>query len=159
MPTIRHNLAQLNIRCVTNMQQTKEMLSGRLTAGWDPHLERLLQLYLLAQDIHERVVASHYLYDKLQDDLQRHAILDGFRELMEQLGASCKQLGYAVLWQHGYAPDKGLIWAMSALQDQLAYIQTQQSMPHALRASVTFAAKPERHSGIAATGLAADRAA
>ena len=138
MPTIRHNLAQLNIRCVTNMQQTKEMLSGRLTAGWDPHLERLLQLYLLAQDIHERVVASHYLYDKLQDDLQRHAVLDGFRELVEQLGASCKQLGYAVLWQHGYTPDKGLIWAMSALQDQLAYIQLQQSMPHALRASLTF---------------------
>ena len=138
MPLIRHNLAQLNISCVTNMQQTKEMLSGRLTAGWDPHLERLLQLYLLAQDIHERVVASHYLYDKLQDDLQRHAILDGFRELVEQLGASCKRLGYAVLLQHGYAPDKGLIWAMSALQDQLSYIQLKQPMTHSLCASLTF---------------------
>lgn len=135
---IRHNLGQLNISCVSHMQLTKAMLSGRLTAGWDPHLERLLQLYLLAQEIHERVVASHYLYDRLQDDLQRHAILDGFREVLEQLGTSTKQLGYAVLMQRDYAPDKGLTWVMTALRDQLAYIQLQREMPEALRSSLVF---------------------
>jgi YccS/YhfK family integral membrane protein len=138
MASIRHNLGQLNISCISNMQITKEMLSGRLTAGWDPHLERLLQLYLLAQEIHERVVASHYLYDRLQDDLQSHAILDGFREVLEQLGNSSKQLGYAILMQRGYAPEKGLTWVMSALRDQLAYIQLQQEIPGPLRSSLVF---------------------
>lgn len=138
MNQIRHNLAILNINCTHNMQLSKEMLSGRLSAGWDPHLERLLQLYLLAQEIHERIVSSHYLYDKLQQDIQRNEILDGFREVLEQLGLSCEQLGSAIRMHHHFIPGKGLNWVMSALQDQLAYTHLQHPFSGPLRTSLDF---------------------
>ena len=138
MNQIRHNLAVLNISCTHNMQLSKEMLSGRLSAGWDPHLERLLQLYLLAQEIHERILSSHYLYDKLQQEIERSEILDGFREVLGQLGLGCEQLGSDIRMHHQYEPDKGLTWVMGALQDQLSYTHLQHHFSTPLRTALDF---------------------
>lgn len=136
--TIRHQLAQLNVRSVRSMQVSREMLSGRLTAGWDPHLERLLQIYLLGQEIHEKMVASHWLYDRLHEDLQQHAILDGFRTTLAQLSLSIRQLGNAVLWHRPYQPADGLVWILRALADQQTLIRQQQNLPAELASGLAF---------------------
>lgn len=138
LSAIRHQLAQLNSRNVHSMQLTRTMLSGRLSAGWTPHLERLLQLYLLSQEIHERCVASHWLYDKLADELAEHAILGGFREALRQEGQNLHQLGYAILLHREFRPSDSLVWLIQALQDQRILLQQRQQLPAELSSALEF---------------------
>lgn len=136
--SIRQELARINIGCVRQMDIAKAMLNGRLNAGWDPHLERLLQLYLLAQDMHERIVSSHYRYEQLAAELEGQYMLSGFHTLVAQLGQQFRNLGYAVLLQHQFEADRQICWMTEALKDQLAYLQQQNPLPAALHTSLTF---------------------
>ena len=135
---IRHKLALLNSRSVRAMEVTRTMLSGRLSAGWTPHLERLLQLYLLSQEIHERSVASHWLYDKLADQLAQHAILGGFREALRQEAQNVHQLGYAILLHREFTPTTSLDWLIQALADQQVVLRQQQALPAELASALEF---------------------
>ena len=136
--TIRNNLAQLNIDCTRHMQLCLEMLRGRLQAGWDPHLERLLQLYLQAQELHERVVSSHVIYDRLPGSIPRGSLLDGFQEALKQLGMDCDRLGFAILTHQAYTPSHGLSWIIDAIEDQLAFSHLQRPYPPELHTSLRF---------------------
>lgn len=135
---IRHNLAVLNIGIVTALGAAREMLARRMRTGADPHLERLRQLTLLAQEIQERILSSHYLYNRLESDLKHSLIREGFRELLQQLGQSTHQLGYAVLMHSPYELPRGLNWGLAALQDQLDYTHLQQPFPPELHTALGF---------------------
>ena len=135
---VRHNLALLNIDCTRHMQQCLEMLQGRLQAGWDPHLERLLQLYLLSQELHERAVSSHVIYDKLPETIQRVSLLDGFQEALKQMGKECDKLGYAILSHQTYVPSHSLGWIIDAIEDQLAFSHIQHPYPRELHSPLSF---------------------
>ncbi len=135
---IRHNLAVLNIGIVTALGSARDMLARRMRSRTDPHLERLRQLSLLAQEIQERIISSHYLYARLESDLKRSLIRDGFRELLQQLAQSTHQLGFAVLMHSPYELPKGLNWGLAALQDQLDYTHLQQPFTPELRTALNF---------------------
>ncbi|MGO1247321.1 MAG: YccS family putative transporter [Oceanisphaera sp.] len=130
---LRHQLAQLNIQLVSALENTKQMLNRRIQ-GQECHpqqdeLGRLLALYLLVQDMHERATSSHYSYQALNQDLKQLDILKGYQTLLVGLGEACYKLGYAILTHNAYQHPKRLTWALSALEDQLNYSHLQQDYP------------------------------
>lgn len=119
-PSIHQRLAILNVDCMTSINQSQEMIARRLKTP-DPELLQLLALHKITEQIHERITSSHYLYNRLKDDVHSNLLLDGFRELLRQLGTATQQLGYATLLNNPYKLSSGLLWGIQALGDQLQF--------------------------------------
>ncbi|GAA4502735.1 YccS family putative transporter [Pseudaeromonas paramecii] len=137
-PQLRHQLSVVNIGSVTSLNQVKIMLQRRLGNRVPPHLSRLLQLYLLAQEIHEKITSSHYLYERLEQEMANAAILDGFAETLEQLGQACRQLGFAILMHRSFTLTRSPRWALQALADQLQLHRQQHQQQDPLHNSLSF---------------------
>lgn len=119
-PSIHQKLAILNVDCMTSINLCHEMIARR-TDHPDQELQRLMALQAINEHIHERITSSHYLYNRLKEDVHRHLLLDGFREQLRQLGNAIQQLGYATLMNNRYEISSGLLWGMQALGDQLQF--------------------------------------
>ncbi len=136
----RHQLAQLNIQLVSALETTKQMLNRRIQGRdkQDQELSRLLALYLLAQEMHERATSSHYPYQQLNRDLKQVDVLVGYQTLLEELGEACYRLGYAILTHNAYQHSKRIAWELSALQDQLDYSHLKRHYPRSLLSPMKF---------------------
>lgn len=119
-PAIHQKLAILNVDCMSSINTAQEMISRRLNAP-DQELAQLQALHKITEQIHERITSSHYLYNRLKEDVHSHLLLDGFRELLRQLGTATQQLGYATLMNNPYQLSPGLLWGIQALGDQLQF--------------------------------------
>ena len=119
-PTIHQKLAILNIDCMNSISICQEMIDRR-SKHPDDELKQLYNLHHLTEQLHERITSSHYLYNRLKEDVHRNLVLDGFRELLHQLGNAMQQLGYATLMNNSYQVSPGLIWGVQALGDQLQF--------------------------------------
>lgn len=136
---LRNQLAQVNIDVVSALEHTKRMLNRRRhRADTDPELSRLLALYLLVQEMHERAASSHYSYQQLHQDLAHNPVLQGYQVLLVELGHSCKQLGAAILGHHGYQHSKRISWELSALQNQIDYSHLQRHYPASLVSAMRY---------------------
>ncbi|WP_116472877.1 YccS family putative transporter [Zobellella maritima] len=144
---LRHQLAQLNIQLVTALDNTKQMLNRRLQGSepQDEELSRLLALYLLVMDMHERATSSHYSYQQLKVELEQSQVVAGYQTAQCELGEACYRLGYAILTHSRYRHDKRLAWVLSALGDQLAYSHLQRHYPRSLLSPMKFLARNMRH--------------
>jgi len=118
--TIHQKLAILNIDCMNSINISQEMIDRR-SKHPDDELRHLYNLHHLTEQLHERITSSHYLYNRLKEDVHRNLVLDGFRELLHQLGSAMQQLGYATLMNNSYQISPGLIWGIQALGDQLQF--------------------------------------
>ena len=118
--TIHQKLAILNIDCMNSINLCQEMMSRRCKNG-DLELAQLRNLHALTEELHERITSSHYLYNRLKQDVHRNLLLDGFREQLKQLGTAMQQLGYATLIDGSFQVSPGLIWGIQALGDQLQF--------------------------------------
>ena len=67
-PSIHQRLAILNVDCMTSINQSQEMIVRRLKTP-DSELLQLLALHKITEQIHERITSSHYLYNRLKDDV------------------------------------------------------------------------------------------
>ncbi|ART81437.1 TIGR01666 family membrane protein [Oceanisphaera profunda] len=136
---LRHQLAQINIGLVSALEHTKRMLNRRLKgANTDLELHRLLALYLLVQDMHERAASSHYSYQQLNQDLHQDPVLQGYQVLLTELGQSCATLGQAILSHNRYQHSKRISWELSALQNQIDYRHLQQHYSPSLVSSMRY---------------------
>lgn len=135
---IRHNLALLNIEVVQAMNLAKASLNSRLGQHRTPELARLLQLYLLAQEIHERATSSHYPYSQLEQDLKQGIVLEGFQEVLLQLSEACQRLGYSILVHKTYQHSRRSHWTLEALGDQLEFTHLKQHYPSSLLTPMKF---------------------
>lgn len=144
---LRHQLAQLNIALVSALDNTKQILNRRIHNQQDPEPElgRLLALYLLVQDMHERATSSHYSYRQLNQDLNQVNVLAGYQTLLMDLGEACYRLGYAILTHNKYTHRPGLAWQLSALQDQLDYSHLKQHYPRSLLSPMKFLSRNMLH--------------
>lgn len=144
---LRHQLAQLNIQLVSALENTKQMLNRRIQ-GRHPQQEelgRLLALYLLVQDMHERATSSHYSYQQLSQDLKQGNVLAGYQTLLVEIGESCYRLGYAILTHNAYRHRKRIAWELSALQDQLNYSHLKQDYPPSLLSPMKYLGRNMEH--------------
>lgn len=119
-PAIHQRLAILNIDCMNSIHLCQEMINRR-SKECNEELKQLYALHQLTEQLHERITSSHYLYNRLKDDVHRNLVLDGFRELLHQLGHAMQQLGYATLMNNSYQVSPGLVWGIQALGDQLQF--------------------------------------
>lgn len=133
-----HRLAQLNIQIVQAMNLVRLSLNNRLQHSKNAKLDRLLHLYLLAQDIHERTMSNYYPYHQLKQELKQEQMLIGLQETRLQLGESCQQLGQSILLHTPYQHTPRIRWALQALEDQLAFAHQRQPYPEALLVPLTF---------------------
>nr|WP_321242810.1 YccS family putative transporter [uncultured Tolumonas sp.] len=119
-PSIHQKLAILNVDCMASINLCQEMIARR-TEHPDQELQQLIALQAINEQIHERITSSHYLYNRLKEDVHSNRLLDGFREQLRQLGSAVQQLGYATLMNNRYEISPGLLWGMQALGDQLQF--------------------------------------
>ncbi|RJG48740.1 YccS family putative transporter [Motilimonas pumila] len=120
---VRQNLAVQNIGVVTSLNICKDTLNNRLNGpGKKEKLDQLLHYYMIAQQVHERVTATHYQYSQLEKAFAKTELTQGFHQLLYQLSEATHQLGQAILMRKSYSTPASLRWTLRALQDQLEYL-------------------------------------
>jgi uncharacterized membrane protein (TIGR01666 family) len=116
----RQKLAVLNISIMARLESSKNMIKGQFQANRRQQELRILnQYYLAAEQIHERISASQYLYSQLENTFGRSQILEGFHQLLLQLSTDCHQVGVNISDKKRYQHSRRLKWTMQALSDQL----------------------------------------
>lgn len=83
--------------------------------------DRYLQLYFLAQDIHERISSTHYRYQDLADHFSRSDVLFRFKHLMLTQAKACRDIADALESSTHYQYDGDSILALDELQSSMQF--------------------------------------
>ncbi|MFD2180415.1 YccS family putative transporter [Veronia pacifica] len=106
----------LNLAKSALLSRTRRSASNNTTSA-------LLQSYFIAQDIHERISSSHYLYADLYDAFFHSDLLFRVRLLMQQQAHSCRAIAEAITlaqpYQHAEANQRLLL----ELADAIEYVK------------------------------------
>lgn len=117
-------LALHNGRVVEALNAVKESLFLRMGAGRSPQwLPEALQLYFVAQDVHERVTSSHEHYDVLANAFFHSDVLYRFQRVVALLGQDCQALAQAIQLQEGWVRDDGTARAIDDLEQAIRHLQ------------------------------------
>jgi len=122
----RLQLAHQNSRVVAALNETKETLRHRL--GKRPaggKMNRYLQLYFLAQDLHERVSSSHYPYQALAEAFFHSDVLFRCQRLLKLQASACEELGAAIQLRQAFAYSEANAQAAGDLENSLEYLKQQ----------------------------------
>lgn len=96
-------LARQNGKVVDALNQAKEMIFRRLEGQrGSQKLNRYLQIYFIAQDIHERASSTHYPYSALTEAFFHHDVLFRCQRLLDQQGRACRQLAKSLLLKRAF---------------------------------------------------------
>lgn len=92
-------LARQNGVVVEALNQAKEMLLRRMESQQrgSRKLNRYLEVYFIAQDIHERASSTHYPYSTLTKTFFHHDVLFRCQRLLDQQGLACRRLAKSLL--------------------------------------------------------------
>jgi YccS/YhfK family integral membrane protein len=117
----RLSLALHNGRVVEALNAVKESIFIRLGAGPAPAwLREALQIYFVAQDVHERVSSSHDQYNVLANAFFHSDALYRCQRVLELLGQDCLTLAQ-VIQQGGGMPQDGV--TARAIEDLAASVR------------------------------------
>ncbi|MBE4081416.1 TIGR01666 family membrane protein [Vibrio parahaemolyticus] len=126
---MRIEAARLNAATVTALNACKATLLTRSKRGHvDGPSDRFLNIYFIAQDIHERVSSSHYRYQDLATEFERSDVLFRFKYLLETQAQACRDIAQAIQLGNEYThthTDESIL-ALAELQNSLAYLEEQQ---------------------------------
>ena len=121
---IRQQLAIHNISIMARLQQSQSIIQSRSEVCKKQHeLQRLNQLYMIAEQIHERVIASQYLYSQLKNNFGKSQILEGYHLILLELSENFYQLGTSITDKKQYKNTRRLTWTVTALADQLSLLK------------------------------------
>ncbi|AVW96974.1 TIGR01666 family membrane protein [Vibrio parahaemolyticus] len=124
---MRIEAARLNAATVTTLNACKATLLTRSKRGHvDGPSDRFLNIYFIAQDIHERVSSSHYRYQDLATEFERSDVLFRFKYLLETQAQACRDIAQAIQLGNEYTHTDESILALAELQNSLAYLEEQQ---------------------------------
>ncbi|MGB5443959.1 MAG: YccS family putative transporter [Psychromonas sp.] len=117
---VRQQLAIRNIAITARLDQCKRIIQSRFQFNQkQPKLDQLNYYYFVAEQIHERISASQYLYSQLEKSFKESQILEGFHQLLLQLSEEYYQIGSAITDKKNYHHSRRLKWTVNALADQL----------------------------------------
>lgn len=121
-------LAQANGRVVAAMNVMKERLLSRMQPGQVPQglMLRYLNLYFLAQDIHERASSSHYLYNDWADELFHSDVLYRCQRVLALQGVTCVRLAESLRVRKPFTRGVEVTNALADLEGAMAYLESQQ---------------------------------
>jgi len=89
--------AHQNGRVVIALNQVKELLRSRLDGGKAVgQVGQYLQLFFMAQDIHERASSTHYPYDEFAEAFFHSDVLFRCQHLLRQQGNACRVLAKSI---------------------------------------------------------------
>lgn len=116
--------ARQNAHTVDALNECKATLLSRSNRGQvDGPTHRFLNVYFIAQDIHERISSSHYRYQDLAEQFKRSDLLFRFKYVLERQSQACAQTARAL--RNGQAfthqPDAGK--AIEELQGAISYLE------------------------------------
>ncbi|MGO2508531.1 MAG: YccS family putative transporter [Vibrio hibernica] len=118
---------KLNSNTVNALNQAKNTLLNRSKRGHvDGPSDRYLQVYFLAQDIHERISSTHYRYQELAEHFSRSDVLFRFKHLMLAQAKACRDISEALETGSQYVYDGDSIMALDELQASMQYLKDQQ---------------------------------
>jgi uncharacterized membrane protein (TIGR01666 family) len=118
--------ANLNAATVIALNQSKATFLARSKRGnIHTNNDRLLNIYFLAQDIHERVSSTHYRYQDLAAHFGRTDVLFRFKYLIETLAKSCREISHSIKTDQPYKHCEDVTSALNELQLSLEYLQNQ----------------------------------
>ncbi len=125
---LRITEAKRNASTVQALNQCKSTLLNRSKRGHiDGASDRFLNIYFLAQDIHERVSSSHYRYQELASYFQHSDILFRFKHLLETQASACREIADAIRLGKEYQHQGTSISALDELQTSLQFLKDQQN--------------------------------
>ncbi|HEY5714945.1 MAG TPA: YccS/YhfK family membrane protein, partial [Psychromonas sp.] len=94
---VRQQLAIRNIAITARLDQCRRIIQSRFQFNQkQPKLDQLNYYYFVAEQIHERISASQYLYSQLEKSFKESQILEGFHQLLLQLSEEYYQIGSAI---------------------------------------------------------------
>ncbi len=118
--------ARLNATTVTALNHCKATFLSRSKRGHvDGASDRFLNIYFLAQDIHERISSSHYRYQELSQHFERFDILFRFKHLLETQANACRDIAESIRLGKEYQHSGDSIIALDELANSLQYLQKQ----------------------------------
>ncbi|WP_117234127.1 YccS family putative transporter [Vibrio maerlii] len=121
--------AKLNANTVSSLNGCKATLLHRSKHGHiDGPSDRFLNVYFLAQDIHERVSSSHYRYQDLANQFERSDILFRFKHLLQEQAKACRKIANSIALGQTYTHNDDSILSLDELQQSLAFL-TEQNNP------------------------------
>ena len=124
---MRIEAAKLNAATVNALNACKATLLSRSKRGHiDGPSDRFLNIYFIAQDIHERVSSSHYRYQDLATEFERSDVLFRFKYLLESQAQACRDIAHAIRLGNEYTHTDQSILALAELQNSLGYLEEQQ---------------------------------
>ncbi|MCF7483715.1 YccS family putative transporter [Vibrio sp. J1-1] len=123
---MRIEAARLNAATVTALNACKATLLNRSKRGHiDGPSDRFLNIYFIAQDIHERVSSSHYRYQDLATEFERSDVLFRFKYLLESQARACRDIAQAIRLGNEYTHTNESILALAEVQNSLNYLEEQ----------------------------------
>jgi len=122
----RLELARQNGKVVAALNAAKEIILHRVgNSQPNSKVSRYLKLYFLAQDIHERVSASHYPYNALAETFFHSDVMFRCQRLLRQQGSLCQQLAESIRLRQPFGNDTGFAEALDDLHASLDYLRQQ----------------------------------
>ncbi|KIE21492.1 membrane protein [Vibrio sinaloensis] len=119
--------ARLNAATVNALNTCKMTLLTRSKRGHvDGASDRFLNIYFLAQDIHERVSSSHYRYQELSAHFERSDVLFRFKHLLESQAKACREIAKSIRLGKEYQHSDESIVALDEVMNSLNYLQQQE---------------------------------
>lgn len=123
---MRIEAARLNAATVTALNACKATLLNRSKRGHiDGPSDRFLNIYFIAQDIHERASSSHYRYQDLATEFERSDVLFRFKYLLESQARACRDIAQAIQLGNEYTHTNESILALAEVQNSLTYLEEQ----------------------------------
>lgn len=123
----RLELAKQNGKVVAALNSAKEIIFNRVgNSRPGSKVSRYLKLYFLAQDIHERVSASHYPYNALAEAFFHSDVLFRCQRLLRQQGGACQALSRSFQLRQPFVySGEHVAQALDDLQSSLEHLRIQ----------------------------------
>lgn len=119
---VRNQLAQKNIELAQQIETCKNNLysySAESNQETRPQVDDYYKKWFLLQEMQERAISSHEQYDLLTREVDNRELMEGFGQLMRELGKAMHLYGDSLLTDQPYRHPLSLKWTLSAVQIML----------------------------------------
>ncbi|WP_373685353.1 MULTISPECIES: YccS family putative transporter [unclassified Acinetobacter] len=120
---VEHLLYELSLKnsdVIPSLNTTKASLLTRLKASRaNKNTIYWLNLYFLAQDIHEQANANYLHYEQIHQNFSRTDLIFRFQKNIRLQAQACQQLAYCILHRQPYQPDPITAQALAHLHASL----------------------------------------
>ena len=115
-----YELSLSNSAVIENFNRTKTSLLTRLKSSrTNQKTIYWLNLYFLAQDIHEQASANYLHYEKIQQNFSRTDLIFRFQKNIRLQAQACETLAQCILLHEPYTPNAAAQQALDHLHNSL----------------------------------------